>query len=36
MYEGLNKLLELKGMGLAEDSSGMKKAFRLQDLIPLM
>lgn len=36
MYEGLNKLLALKGMGLAEDSSGMKKAFRLQDLIPLM
>ena len=36
MYEGLRNLLELKGMGMAEDASGFQKAFRLVDLIPMI
>ena len=36
MYEGLANLLELKGMGMAEDAAGFQKAFRLADLIPIV
>ena len=36
MYEGLANLLELKGMGMTEDSAGFQRAFRLSDMIPIV
>ena len=36
MYEGLANILQLKGMGMAEDSAGFQRAFRLKDMIPIM
>ena len=37
MYEGLQNLLELKGMGLTRDpNSNMPKAYTIRDLIPMM
>ena len=37
MYEGLNNLLELKGMGLTRDpASNMPKAYSISSLIPII
>ena len=37
MYEGLQNLLELKGMGLTRDpNSNMPKAYTIRNLIPMM
>ena len=37
MYEGLQNLLELKGMGLTRDpNSNMPKAYTIRDLIPMV
>jgi hypothetical protein len=37
MYEGLQNLLELKGMGLTRDpNSNMPKAYTIKDLIPMV
>ncbi len=36
MYEGLANILQLKGMGMAEDGAGFQRAFRLKDMIPIM
>jgi hypothetical protein len=36
MYEGLANLLELKGMGMTEDSAGFQRAFRLADMISIV
>ena len=36
MYEGLANILQLKGMGMTEDSTGFQRAFRLADMIPVV
>ena len=36
MYEGLANILQLKGMGMTEDSVGLQRAFRLADMIPVV
>ncbi len=36
MYEGLANILQLKGMGMTEDATGMPRAFRLADMISVM
>jgi len=36
MYEGLANILQLKGMGMAEDAAGFQRAFRLKDMIPIV
>lgn len=36
MYEGLANILQLKGMGMAEDTAGFQRAFRLKDMIPIV
>ena len=36
MYEGLANILQLKGMGMTEDSAGFQRAFRLADMIPVV
>jgi hypothetical protein len=36
MYEGLANILQLKGMGMTEDATGFKRAFRLADMIPIV
>lgn len=36
MYEGLANILAMKGMGMMEDNTGFQRAFRLQDLIPVV